>query len=165
MSGFAGKDPNGTWSLYVVDDQNGDAGAIHGGWSLSIASTSPPASPPPPPPPPPPVPPVITSSTHHTQRVLKTRGVVLDFSTSQGGSLVATGSVNVPNGAKTYRFRTVRRNVAAGAVRVKLKLPSAALHQIGRALASHRRLTAKVTLALTAASGEKSVKRLPIRLR
>jgi hypothetical protein len=50
-------------------------------------------------------------------------------------------------------------------VRVKLKLPSVALHQIKRALARHRRLTAKVTLALTAASGEKGVKRLPIRLR
>ena len=33
---FSGTDPNGTWSLYVVDDAGGDRGAIAGGWSLVI---------------------------------------------------------------------------------------------------------------------------------
>src|SRR5207244_4255832 len=37
--------PNGTWSLYVVDDQVGNSGTITGGWSLSLLTdTSPPQS-------------------------------------------------------------------------------------------------------------------------
>jgi len=35
---FSGTDPNGTWSLYVVDDTAEDAGSIEGGWSLSIST-------------------------------------------------------------------------------------------------------------------------------
>jgi uncharacterized repeat protein (TIGR01451 family) len=38
---FNGTDPNGTWSLYVVDDALGDTGSIGGGWCLTI--TPPPA--------------------------------------------------------------------------------------------------------------------------
>lgn len=41
MSAFSGTDPNGIWSLFVVDDANGDAGAIAGGWSLQIETVSP----------------------------------------------------------------------------------------------------------------------------
>jgi subtilisin-like proprotein convertase family protein len=33
---FIGTDANGTWSLFVVDDQGGDAGAILRGWYLAI---------------------------------------------------------------------------------------------------------------------------------
>lgn len=35
---FGNDDPNGTWSLYVVDDATGDGGNINGGWELSIAT-------------------------------------------------------------------------------------------------------------------------------
>jgi hypothetical protein len=33
LATFAGTDPNGTWSLYAVDDNGGDVGSI-GGWQL-----------------------------------------------------------------------------------------------------------------------------------
>lgn len=39
LSIFNGTDPNGTWSLYVFDDMNGDVGSIAGGWSLTLQST------------------------------------------------------------------------------------------------------------------------------
>ncbi|HXI88430.1 MAG TPA: C25 family cysteine peptidase [Blastocatellia bacterium] len=39
LSGFNGTNPNGTWSLYVVDDAVGDLGNINGGWSLTIDSS------------------------------------------------------------------------------------------------------------------------------
>jgi subtilisin-like proprotein convertase family protein len=37
-SAFAGLNPNGAWSLYVVDDTAGDIGTIAGGWDLTIVS-------------------------------------------------------------------------------------------------------------------------------
>ena len=40
-SAFAGQDPNGTWSLYVVDDATTDVGNMSGGWQLTLTSTTP----------------------------------------------------------------------------------------------------------------------------
>jgi Ca2+-binding RTX toxin-like protein len=44
LSEFDGKDPNGTWKLYIIDDGRTDAGTFAGGWSLQIStgSTDPP---------------------------------------------------------------------------------------------------------------------------
>jgi subtilisin family serine protease/subtilisin-like proprotein convertase family protein len=42
LSVFASTDPNGTWSLFVVDDEAGDTGQIAGGWALAITTTDPP---------------------------------------------------------------------------------------------------------------------------
>lgn len=36
LSIFNGTDPNGTWKLYVVDDESVDSGSISGGWTLMI---------------------------------------------------------------------------------------------------------------------------------
>jgi len=36
LSVFKNTDPNGTWSLFVVDDSTGDTGSIAGGWSLTL---------------------------------------------------------------------------------------------------------------------------------
>ena len=41
LSAFDGTNPNGTWSLYVVDDSAGDVGQFAGGWSLDITTASP----------------------------------------------------------------------------------------------------------------------------
>jgi subtilisin-like proprotein convertase family protein len=38
---FGGVNPNGTWSLYVVDDVGTDVGSIAGGWSLEIITADP----------------------------------------------------------------------------------------------------------------------------
>ncbi len=40
LAAFNGASPNGTWSLYVVDDACPDAGSIGGGWSLDITTVS-----------------------------------------------------------------------------------------------------------------------------
>ncbi|HJQ25533.1 MAG TPA: C25 family cysteine peptidase, partial [Blastocatellia bacterium] len=41
LSVFNGTNPNGTWSLYIVDDEAGDSGNIGGGWCLNIATGDP----------------------------------------------------------------------------------------------------------------------------
>jgi subtilisin-like proprotein convertase family protein len=38
LSNFNNTEPNGTWSLYVVDDSGGDSGVITGGWSLTLTT-------------------------------------------------------------------------------------------------------------------------------
>jgi subtilisin-like proprotein convertase family protein len=40
---FLGTNPNGTWSLYVLDDVAGNDGQIAGGWSLTITTSGAPA--------------------------------------------------------------------------------------------------------------------------
>ena len=40
LSVFNNTDPNGTWSLYVVDDNAGDNGSISGGWTLGVETTT-----------------------------------------------------------------------------------------------------------------------------
>ena len=45
LSIFNGTDPNGTWSLYIVDDSAGGQGNIAGGWSLILTTTDSPVSP------------------------------------------------------------------------------------------------------------------------
>ena len=35
---FNGNNPNGTWSLYVIDDSAGNAGVISNGWSLKLST-------------------------------------------------------------------------------------------------------------------------------
>jgi subtilisin-like proprotein convertase family protein len=41
LSVFNGVNPNGTWSLFVVDDVATDVGNINGGWRLNITTTDP----------------------------------------------------------------------------------------------------------------------------
>ena len=40
LSVFNGIDPNGTWSLYVMDDLGGDAGNLNGGWEITVTTGS-----------------------------------------------------------------------------------------------------------------------------
>jgi hypothetical protein len=39
LSAYNNTNPNGTWSLYVLDEFSTDTGTIAGGWSVSIATT------------------------------------------------------------------------------------------------------------------------------
>ncbi len=41
LSAFAGADPNGPWSLYVMDDAGGDSGTMAGGWSVAVYTITP----------------------------------------------------------------------------------------------------------------------------
>lgn len=39
LSGFIGTNPNGAWSLFIVDDTQLDSGSIAGGWRLAITTS------------------------------------------------------------------------------------------------------------------------------
>ena len=41
FTGVAGGNPNGTWSLYVVDDATVDIGTMSGGWQLTLTTSTP----------------------------------------------------------------------------------------------------------------------------
>ncbi len=41
LSAFNGDTPNGTWSLYIIDDANLDGGSISGGWTISFDARPP----------------------------------------------------------------------------------------------------------------------------
>src|SRR5207247_7989274 len=41
MAAFNGRDANGLWSLFIMDDSGGDEGMIGGGWTLKLTTASP----------------------------------------------------------------------------------------------------------------------------
>jgi Ca2+-binding RTX toxin-like protein len=95
---FAGTDPNGTWSLWVVDNAGVDVGALSG-WTLTLDGPvlAPGAPPPPPPPPANPVPvPLAPGACANTQR--GTAGNDNLVGTLLGDRLVGLGGDDTLNG-------------------------------------------------------------------
>jgi len=107
-----------------------------------------------------------SSGTKKSQDVLKQKGLVASIKSNIGGSLTATATVSVPNGAKVARFKTAKKTLRAGKkTKVKLKLSKSGLSAISRGLASGKKLKAKVTLVVKDAGGGKSTKRVTVRLK
>jgi subtilisin-like proprotein convertase family protein len=95
---FTGTDPNGTWNLWVVDDEDQDVGALSG-WTLSLdGPTLAPGTPPPPPPPPANPAPVPTSPTPCSSTQRGTGGHDVLIGTSGGDRLVGLGGPDVLRG-------------------------------------------------------------------
>ena len=88
LAAFTGTNPNGTWSLYVVDDATGDAGSIAGGWSVTITTSEVAAS----------TTTVVTSSPNPS-----TTGTPVTFTATvtSGGNPVTTGTVTFTEGPTT----------------------------------------------------------------
>jgi subtilisin-like proprotein convertase family protein len=100
---------------------------------------------------------VSSRKTKSVQKVLSQGGVLAAFTSSANGNLVASGTVSVPNLAKTYKFTVVRSKVVAGnPTTVRLKLSRKALKAIKKALGKHKKLSAKITLVVTTPSGAKT---------
>ncbi|HWI55722.1 MAG TPA: DUF11 domain-containing protein, partial [Bacillota bacterium] len=41
LTALNGTDPNGSWTLYVLDDSSGDSGVINAGWTLNLTTVNP----------------------------------------------------------------------------------------------------------------------------
>ena len=84
LSSLIGANPNGTWSLYVLDDSGGDDGSIANGWSLALS--------------------MITPVNHVVD--LRSTAVAAPSPVVAGGSLTYTFSVtnNGPNSASSVAF-------------------------------------------------------------
>jgi hypothetical protein len=106
--------------------------------------------------------PGITSSARRRQDVDR---LVVAVRLSEGARLTVSASVNVPVTARTLRFKTVRRTVAAGVrTRVRLRLTRARLRAVKQALRRGRRLTARVKITARDAAGNTSTARRSLRL-
>jgi hypothetical protein len=157
LAAFNNTDPNGTWALYIVDQYAFSVGRIAGGWQLNLTTSTSPIPAPGPlgtPRAPNIAPRLDPRGLKSKQKVLRQGGVVAVFTTSVAARLSATGTVKV---GKTYKFRSVKRNVDANKqVTVKLRLSRSALSAVRKALAAHKKPKAKITLTLTGASGLKT---------
>ena len=77
LSVFNGIDPNGSWSLYIVDDADKDAGTLSGGWNLSFAALDPIAN-------------LVLSQSLTANPVAVSSNLVITYSVTNRGPAVAT---------------------------------------------------------------------------
>jgi hypothetical protein len=152
LAAFNNTDPNGTWSLYIVDQYSFSVGRIAGGWQLNLTTSTSPIPAPGPnatgSPAPNIAPRLDPRGLKSKQKILSQGGVVAKFTTSVASKLNASGTVKI---GKTYKFRVVKRSVDANKeITVKLRLPKAGLSAVRKALSAHKKPKAKITLTLTA---------------
>jgi subtilisin-like proprotein convertase family protein len=78
LSVFNGTIPTGTWSMYVMDDQEKNTGSISGGWRLSLQTTAPPVAAP-------------SALRYSSNPATYTKDMVIDINTptSSGGAVVS----------------------------------------------------------------------------
>jgi hypothetical protein len=86
FSVFNNTNPNGTWSLYVMDDIGGDTGTIAGGWSLLIGTNNTPAAS------------LAIAATNATQTEGNTGSKAFTFTVTRSGN---TSGANTANWAVT----------------------------------------------------------------
>ena len=158
LAAFNNTDPNGTWSLYIVDQYAFSVGRIAGGWQLNLTTSTSPIPAPGPnvtgPVAPNIAPRLDPRGLKSRQKILRQGGVIAKFTTNVAAKLAAGGTVKV---GKTYKFRSVKRSVVANKeVTVKLRLSKSALRAVRKALTAHKRVKAKITLTLTGGSGLKT---------
>jgi hypothetical protein len=85
---------------------------------------------------------------------------------SEEGTLTARASVSVAGASKTYRFKTVKRSVAANVqAKLRLKLAKKQLKAVKRALKKRKRLKAKITVTAADRAKNKRSQRATVRLR
>jgi hypothetical protein len=102
-------------------------------------------------------------SARKTQRVGK---LTIRDRLNEAGTIVVRATVQVSNASRLYRFKAVRRSVAAHkTTRLRLKLSRKALRAVRRALRRHKRLRARITVTARDRAGNVSSAKLSVRLK
>jgi peptidoglycan/xylan/chitin deacetylase (PgdA/CDA1 family) len=82
------------------------------------------------------------------------------------GTLIAGGTVRVPNAARTYRFKTAFAKAVPGVrVRLRLRLSKEGLRAARAQLRRHRKLTARLTITARDKAGNANAVRRTVKLR
>ena len=111
-------------------------------------------------------PPLIKTSVKRTQRAVKQHGVVVKVKSNRAGTVTATGTIAVPNTAKTLRFKRVKRSLAANKTRkLKLRLSKKSFNTLKRALAVKGKLRARLTLVIKDKNGGRTTKKIRVTLK
>jgi subtilisin-like proprotein convertase family protein len=121
LSVFNNTSPNGTWSLYVVDDSPSDSGAIQGGWSLTITTQ-----------------PILTgladlttpedTATNQTFTIAEESFVTASFSlggTSTNTALVANTNITFSGGGTTWTVSVMPTLNAFGQTEITVRATNA----------------------------------------
>jgi hypothetical protein len=104
--------------------------------------------------------PLLKLAKSGKQRVLKQGGVVVTLSVDESSTASVTGSVG------SARLKPAKRLLKAGtAAKLKLALPKAARKKLAKQLKRGKKLTARVTVIVTDAAGNRTAKKLAIALR
>jgi hypothetical protein len=119
--------------------------------------------PPPPPPPPPPGTFVIASST--TRAKLSSKGA-MTFAVTPAEAGTATISGSVKLGKKTLHFNPRKLSLAAGKkATITVKLSKANARGVLKALKARKKLTARISVSMTAPNGDAGRVQLAVKLR
>jgi hypothetical protein len=101
-------------------------------------------------------------------KILKlSKGGAISFfiTASENATGTATGTIGLPSGARVVRFKSAKVKLAPGVVsRLTLKLSKKNSKAVRKALRRHRKLRAKITVTVTDAAGNRTVKQLSPRL-
>ena len=79
---------------------------------------------------------------------------------TQACSLLAGGTLSVPNAAKAYKFKQVKKTLSkAGTVTLKLAIPKSALKALKKAIAKKKSSIAKIKVTAKAGGSSSNAQR------
>ncbi len=105
------------------------------------------------------------SATAHSSKFSRSGAIAFRLTSTENATGTATGTINLPKGAKVVRFKRANVRLTANrAATIKLKLSKKNAARVRRALRRHSQLKAKITLAAHDAAGNPTTKRLTLKL-
>lgn len=105
------------------------------------------------------------SASAHSSKFSRSGAIAFRLTSTENATGTATGTINLPKGAKVVRFKRANvRLTASRAATIRLKLSKKDAARVRRALRRHAQLKAKVTLAVHDAAGNPTTKRLTLKL-
>ncbi len=110
-------------------------------------------------------PPKLTLAGAKTQSVKKGY-LVITGQCSEACQLRGTGTISVPKLSKVYRVKAVTKTLTkAGKVTMKLKLDKKTLRAVRKALAKHKKISAKLTVTATNKAGRAALSKKTVKLK